>query len=60
MMPRLTEAQIEAQIEEMERLLSYWELHGAINGWSDDAVTLLRAMLPDWSAFKTAPTAGVQ
>lgn len=42
----------EAYIEEAERLLSYYEAHGSVHDWVPDAVALLRAMLPDWSAFK--------
>jgi hypothetical protein len=56
----------ETQIEEAERILSYAEAHvidgaphpdpsGRAGGFTlDDSVKLLRDMLPDWSAFKTA------
>lgn len=41
------------QIEEAERLLSYYEIHApALPFWTEDAVTFLRELLPDWSAFK--------
>lgn len=39
-------------IEQAEQLLGYFEQRGPGNGWEGDAVQLLRAMLPDWSAFK--------
>jgi hypothetical protein len=47
----------ETQIEEAERILSYTEAHPdndrAQMFVRDDAVRLLRDLLPDWSAFKT-------
>lgn len=48
----MTETLTEQALDEVERLLSYYEAHGAVNGWAADAVTLLRALLPDWSAYK--------
>lgn len=46
--------ELAAQIEEVETLLSYYEHHGAQNGWTEDVVTLLRDALPEWSAFTAA------
>ena len=52
----------EEQIEKAEQLLSYFEQHGTqmIYGpeavhrewWMGDAATLLRDLLPEWSAFR--------
>lgn len=57
----------EAQIEQVEQLLSYLEQHGEHMAyeptcshrewWMGDAANLLRDMLPDWSAFKDTPDA---
>lgn len=48
------------QMEELERLLGYYEAHGALTltqpplFWIEDAVKLMRDLLPEWSAFKDA------
>jgi len=44
----------EEQIEEAERLLGYYEIHGATEWGVTDMVALLRDLLPDHSAFKEA------
>jgi hypothetical protein len=45
------------QIEEAERLLSYWEIHGdnpeVVTKWAmSDMLPFLRDLLPESSAFK--------
>lgn len=56
----------EEQIDKAETLLGYYDIHAEMlaygprdkavhrEGWMGDAATLLREMLPEWSAFKEA------
>lgn len=44
----------EAQIEKAEQVLGYYEMHGMNWSVEDDVIALLRDLLPEWSAYKTA------
>lgn len=44
----------EAQAETLENLLGYYDCHGALPHWTDDAVAFLRDLLPEGSAYKEA------